>query len=481
MTAGLSVRGHDARILTTSLAPAPISGASAITTNTALPAAGFTVSATGIHSLVPPGPDQRVSPLEGEADTRTMIDTLVAGAVGGDARARDDLLALIHPLVLKYCRARLGRQESLMGSADDVAQDVCMAVVGALPNYQLKGLSFRAFVYGIAAHKVTDAFRAIGRNRAEPVADLPDGPVTADGPEHRLLAAEMSARLGQLLAHLTPRQREVLVLRLAVGLSAEETAQAVRSTPGAVRVTQHRALGRLRKILLGESGARGLAAAERLRVDHAAADGDPESSGSADDLVDPVPDEPGFQELDIDPDVAAADDSAIDAMAAFFVGTDAGARRRHPRPAQADAVQADLRASAHPYSSPNGAGPGSPGPAPARRGSAAAAWVHAAGTVPRSNLSTITAGVDGSDVGQEEATCRLVRSLRWSPPGRSSSSCFSWPSRCSSWGAPWTRPPWRSVRRTRAARRCSTTRRPRCARSTPSSNASTASPQGRAR
>jgi RNA polymerase sigma-70 factor (ECF subfamily) len=320
MTAGLSVRGHDARIRTTTpLTPISGTAVSDITANTALPAAGFTVPATGIHSLIPAGPDQPISPPEGEIDARTMIDTLVAGAVGGDARARDDLLALIHPLVLKYCRARLGRQESLMGSADDVAQDVCMAVVGALPNYQLKGLSFRAFVYGIAAHKVTDAFRAIGRNRAEPVADLPDGPVTADGPEHRLLAAEMSARLGKLLAHLTPRQREVLVLRLAVGLSAEETAQAVRSTPGAVRVTQHRALGRLRKILLGESGARGLAVAERLRVDHAAVDGDPVDV-SADDLVDPVPDEPGFHELDIDPDVAAADDSAIDAMAALFVG-----------------------------------------------------------------------------------------------------------------------------------------------------------------
>jgi RNA polymerase sigma-70 factor (ECF subfamily) len=320
MTAGLSLRGHDARIRTTTpLTPIAGTAVTAITATTALPAAGFTVPATGIHSLIPAGPDQPISPPEGETDARTMIDTLVAGAVGGDARARDDLLALIHPLVLKYCRARLGRQESLMGSADDVAQDVCMAVVGALPNYQLKGLSFRAFVYGIAAHKVTDAFRAIGRNRAEPVADLPDGPVTADGPEHRLLAAEMSARLGKLLAHLTPRQREVLVLRLAVGLSAEETAQAVRSTPGAVRVTQHRALGRLRKILLGESGARGLAVAERLRVDHAAVDGDPVDV-SADDLVDPVPDEPGFHELDIDPDVAAADDSAIDAMAALFVG-----------------------------------------------------------------------------------------------------------------------------------------------------------------
>ena len=40
------------------------------------------------------------------------------------------------------------------------------------------------------------------------------------------------------------------MLRIAVGLSAEETAQVVRSTPGAVRVTQHRALNRLRGMLL---------------------------------------------------------------------------------------------------------------------------------------------------------------------------------------------------------------------------------------
>jgi RNA polymerase sigma-70 factor, ECF subfamily len=226
-----------------------------------------------------------------ETDSRVLIDRLVAAAVTGDSRARDELLALIHPLVLKYCRARLGRQESLMGSADDVAQDVCMAVVSALPHYQLKGLSFRAFVYGIAAHKVTDAFRAIGRNRAEPVADLPDGPVATDGPEHRLLAAEMSARLGALLGHLTPRQREVLVLRLAVGMSAEETAQAVRSTPGAVRVTQHRALNRLRRILLGESAARVIA--------------------------DPATDDPAPGEV-CEP--GPADDAALHAMAALFAG-----------------------------------------------------------------------------------------------------------------------------------------------------------------
>jgi RNA polymerase sigma-70 factor (ECF subfamily) len=284
MTAGLSTR-HLAGVPTTGFTPDNLDG--------------FAPDAAAL-----PGVNLRVAPIDGESDTRLLIDTLVARAVGGDARARDELLALIHPLVLKYCRARLGRQESLMGSADDVAQDVCMAVVGALPNYQLKGLSFRAFVYGIAAHKVTDAFRAIGRNRAEPVAELPDGPGTTDGPEHRLLAAELSERLGALLAHLTPRQREVLVLRLAVGLSAEETAQAVRSTPGAVRVTQHRALGRLRRILLGESVARVLAdSANDDAVDYAAA-------GEG------VP----------------ADDSALDSMAALFGGQVPSGDDRPPVP-----------------------------------------------------------------------------------------------------------------------------------------------------
>lgn len=46
----------------------------------------------------------------------------------------------------------------------------------------------------------------------------------------------------------------MLVLRLIVGLSAEETADAVGSTPGAVRVAQHRALARLKDELRRSEG-----------------------------------------------------------------------------------------------------------------------------------------------------------------------------------------------------------------------------------
>jgi RNA polymerase sigma-70 factor, ECF subfamily len=212
----------------------------------------------GLGAPLPgPLPGPLAAPRRPDSADAPLVEQLVAKAVGGDERARDLLLAEIHPLVLRYCRGRLGRQETVIGSADDVAQEVCLAVVGALPTYKIKGLSFRAFVYGIAAHKVTDAFRAIGRNRSEPMAELPDTAVTHDGPEQRLLAGEQSERLNVLLGRLTPRQREVLILRIAGGLSAEEVAHIVGSTPGAVRVTQHRALNRLRSVMVGHPDAPG--------------------------------------------------------------------------------------------------------------------------------------------------------------------------------------------------------------------------------
>ena len=172
--------------------------------------------------------------------------------MAGDRKAVERVLAIIRPLVVRYCRARLGRMERSSASADDVAQEVCLAVLTALPGYRVQGRPFLAFVYGIASHKVIDAHRSATRNRAEPVADVPDSVEVADGPEQRTLRVELSDEMGKLLEQLPEKQREILLLRVVVGLSAEETAEAVGSTPGAVRVAQHRALARLRKSLAAE-------------------------------------------------------------------------------------------------------------------------------------------------------------------------------------------------------------------------------------
>jgi RNA polymerase sigma factor (sigma-70 family) len=137
---------------------------------------------------------------EEPAVEQTLIDKLVGAAVAGDGAARDRLITEVHPLVLRYCRSRLSRRESVLGSADDVAQEICLAVVAALQSYVVSGRSFRSFVYGIAANKVADAFRAMGRNRTDPTAELPDGPVLHDGPEQRLLDGELAGAAGRAAA-----------------------------------------------------------------------------------------------------------------------------------------------------------------------------------------------------------------------------------------------------------------------------------------
>ncbi|MFE9750863.1 sigma-70 family RNA polymerase sigma factor [Saccharothrix saharensis] len=192
-----------------------------------------------------PGEDSRSSSARGEGGAESYVEA----AVRGDRRAVEALLAEIRPVIVKYCRARVGHGQRSSASAEDVAQEVCLAVLKALPTYREQGRPFLAFVYGIAAHKVADAHRASARNRAESVPELPDSPGVEPGPEQRALHGELSERMGRLLDVLPDRQREILVLRVVLGLSAEETATAVGSTPGAVRVAQHRALTRLRKAL----------------------------------------------------------------------------------------------------------------------------------------------------------------------------------------------------------------------------------------
>ncbi len=66
------------------------------------------------------------------------------------------------------------------------------------------------------------------------------------GPEQMAIDSESAARMATLLQVLPEKQREILILRVVVGMSAEETADAVGSTAGAVRVAQHRALSKLK-------------------------------------------------------------------------------------------------------------------------------------------------------------------------------------------------------------------------------------------
>jgi RNA polymerase sigma factor (sigma-70 family) len=91
---------------------------------------------------------------------------------------------------------------------------------------------------------------AIDDRRAQRPAVDTDGDV-GPGPD---ATHERRHDIERALATLPAAQREVVLLGRVAGLEASEIAAVVNSTPGAVRVTLHRALRQLRTTLDGDRG-----------------------------------------------------------------------------------------------------------------------------------------------------------------------------------------------------------------------------------
>jgi RNA polymerase sigma-70 factor, ECF subfamily len=171
------------------------------------------------------------------------LAALVDRARTGDGAAMASLVGALRPRVFRYVLARLLDPDS----ADDVTQEVAMTVMSALPRYVDQGRPVTAWVFGIAANKVREHQRLVTRRAETVVGAVPDA--IGDGafePEHAAVRLDTARRVAAILATLPEQHAEILRLRIAAGLSAEETAAVLGTTPGAVRVAQHRALAKLR-------------------------------------------------------------------------------------------------------------------------------------------------------------------------------------------------------------------------------------------
>ncbi|KAA9152677.1 hypothetical protein FPZ12_036405 [Amycolatopsis acidicola] len=126
------------------------------------------------------------------------------------------------PVLVRYCRARMGRRDHSYRAADEVAQEAGRAVLVAVPGYS--GGPFLRLLHQIAARTVDE----LDRRPAHPPA---------------------GTELTELLPALPRMERDIMVLRVGTGLSTEDTALVLAVSPAEVRVAQHRALTRLRAML----------------------------------------------------------------------------------------------------------------------------------------------------------------------------------------------------------------------------------------
>jgi RNA polymerase sigma-70 factor (ECF subfamily) len=176
--------------------------------------------------------------------------TLIGRAQRGDRDALSELLGLAQPHILRWCRRRVTAWIERSATAEDIAQEACLAVLLMLPCLPCDDESFWRIVYGIVDHKIVDAQRRVGRSRTELRHDVPERiDDTTVGPEDRALNGEDTRRLACLLSVLPEEFRLVLWLRLGLGLPADEVAAQLGGTAVAIRVRQHRGLVRLRRHL----------------------------------------------------------------------------------------------------------------------------------------------------------------------------------------------------------------------------------------
>lgn len=142
------------------------------------------------------------------------LEMLAAAARSGSHEAMTDLYAVFRPMVVLRCRAELDRAVS-----DSAADAACISVLTAVRDGSAANQPFLRLLY-------VSTSVAIARAVSDRFSSGPLPPPTA----------------------LPVVERDVLVLRLIVGLDSEATATSLARTTDQVSLDLHRALQRLRKL-----------------------------------------------------------------------------------------------------------------------------------------------------------------------------------------------------------------------------------------
>ena len=180
-----------------------------------------------------PGPEAR--------SDRPLVDA----ARAGDERAVAELYNAYFPRVYRYMLARAGN----VGDAEDLTEEVFIRVLDALGRFEWREAPFSAWLFRIAHNAIISHQRRNGaRGRHAPLS--PALSMQTQGPEEVVEARLTLEEVMRATENLPEAQRQVIALRFGAGLSVAETARALGKGEGNVKVIQHKAIAKLREILV---------------------------------------------------------------------------------------------------------------------------------------------------------------------------------------------------------------------------------------
>lgn len=172
---------------------------------------------------------------------------LMARAQDGDGVAYRRLLEEITP----YLRSLAVRRHRDPSDLEDAVQDILLTIHSIRKTYD-PARPFAPWLVAIASRRFVDRLRSQGRTRGR------ETPLTVDHetfsePETNLQESPDRRELEGAINNLPPRQRQAIRLLKLDGMSLKQAAIASGMSITSLKVNTHRAVKRLRKILLDRS------------------------------------------------------------------------------------------------------------------------------------------------------------------------------------------------------------------------------------
>ena len=183
------------------------------------------------------------SPVNKDKLEALRMARLVSRAQGGQREAFGLLYEEYEGRVYRYVFARTRQVEQ----AEDLTQEVFVRAFDGIRSYRDRGMPFSGWLFRIAHNLVIDHYRWLAKHRSIELADVQT--TSVDDPVAEVEKKAEIERILEAVPNLTPGQREVISLRFGAGLHLAEAAAVMGKSIGAVKMLQHQAVTRLKRIL----------------------------------------------------------------------------------------------------------------------------------------------------------------------------------------------------------------------------------------
>jgi RNA polymerase sigma-70 factor, ECF subfamily len=190
-----------------------------------------------------PGPN--LSTNMGELESESSI-VLVTRARNGDEQALEELWARYLPRLRRWAHGRLPAWARGAVDTHDLAQDTLSHVVQRLATFKPQhDAAFQAYLRQALMNRVRDTIRQAQRRPAGDPLDTGQ-PSGSPSPLEEAIGQQALKRYEIALQRLKPADREAIIVRIEMGLSYAEAAEALgKATPAAAHMAVSRALVRL--------------------------------------------------------------------------------------------------------------------------------------------------------------------------------------------------------------------------------------------